>query len=80
MVLNICLSPFYFGYTIQYLGTFKFQNVIELFHISIQDEELANGLYNACVPIGGGIGALSSFFLLKKFSRKYPYLYLGTHF
>jgi 5,10-methylene-tetrahydrofolate dehydrogenase/methenyl tetrahydrofolate cyclohydrolase len=33
-------------------------------------EELAKGLYNACVPIGGGIGALTSFFLLKNLSRK----------
>lgn len=24
MILNICLSPFYFGYTIAYLGTFTF--------------------------------------------------------
>lgn len=74
MVLNICFSPFYFGYTIQYLGTFNFENIIEIYGITITDLELANGLYNACVPIGGGIGALSSFFLLKKFSRKYTYL------
>lgn len=69
MVLNICLSPFYFGYTIQYLGTFKFDNIIQLFNITI-DAETAKGLYNGCVPVGGGIGALSSFLLLKYLSRK----------
>ena len=69
MVLNLCLSPFYFGYSIQYLGTFKFENIMEIFHIDM-DIDLAKGLYNACIPIGGGIGALTSFFLLKNLSRK----------
>lgn len=70
MVLNICLSPFYFGYSIQYLGTFDFENIKTIFNITI-DTETAKGLANGCVPIGGGIGALTSFIILKKFSRKY---------
>jgi predicted MFS family arabinose efflux permease len=33
-------------------------------------QSVAEGLLIGCVPIGGGIGALSSYYLLKKFSRK----------
>ncbi len=34
------------------------------------DPETAQGLYNGCVPVGGGIGALTSFILIRRFSRK----------
>jgi hypothetical protein len=69
MVLNICLSPFYFGYTITYLGTFTFTNISEIFHIDMS-KETAQGLFNGCIPVGAGIGALTSFILLQKLSRK----------
>lgn len=70
MVLNICMSPFYFGYNIQYLGTFDFEKTImPAYHIDM-NAGTAKGLYNALVPLGGGIGALSSFYLLKYFSRR----------
>lgn len=69
ITLNICLSSFYFGFTMQYLGTFDFEIIRKLYKINF-DEETAFGLYNGCVPIGAGIGALSSFILLKNLSRK----------
>lgn len=69
MILNICMSPFYFGYTITYMGTFNFQMVANIYNITIFDSA-AEGIYNGCVPIGGGIGALTSFLLLKYLSRK----------
>lgn len=70
MTLNICMAPFYFGYNLAYFGTFQFQSIKEIFGITL-DENLANGLLQGCIPIGAGIGAFSSFFLLKYFSRKY---------
>jgi hypothetical protein len=69
MVLNICFSSFYFGYIVAYLGSFKFDTIINFFNVTIQ-KDTAEGLITGMVPIGGGIGALSSFFLLKYFSRK----------
>ena len=69
MVINLCLSPFYFGYSLAYLGSFDFDNIITIFGISM-DKNLANGLIQGCIPIGGGIGALSSFLLLRYLSRK----------
>jgi MFS family permease len=35
------------------------------------DPDLALGLLTGCVPIGAGIGALSSNYLLGKYSRRY---------
>jgi hypothetical protein len=32
---------------------------------------MAKGLLTGCIPIGGGIGALSSNILLKKLTRRY---------
>lgn len=75
MVLNLCMSPFYFGYTIQYLGTFDFETIKSVYNINFSSDDLAKGLYNGCVPVGAGVGALTSFLLLKNFSRKYLYLY-----
>lgn len=71
MILNICMSPFYFGYTIQYLGTFDIELTMKLYNITSMSKETANGLLQGCVPIGAGIGALTSFLLLKYLSRKY---------
>ena len=69
MVLNICMSPYYFGYNLAYFGTFEYQNIKEIFHVTLEDN-LANGLLQGCIPVGAGIGALGSFLLLKYLSRK----------
>ena len=70
LVSTICLSPFYFGYTIQYLGTFEFKTIAEIFNINIEIN-LAQGLLNGIVPIGAAIQALISFLMLKYFSRRW---------
>lgn len=70
MVLNICMSPFYFGYNIQYLGTFSFEKTIMPIYNINMSLGTAQGLYQALIPVGGGIGALTSFLLLKYFSRR----------
>lgn len=41
MVLNLCLSPFYFGYTIQYLGTFEFAIITKVFNMDIDPDNLS---------------------------------------
>lgn len=69
MVLNICMSPFYFGYGIAYFGTFDYKVIREIFKVTLKDD-VAEGLLQGCVPIGAGLGALGSFLVLKYFSRK----------
>lgn len=34
MVINICMSPFYFGYSIQYVGTFDIVTIVNAYHIT----------------------------------------------
>lgn len=34
-------------------------------------KEIAQGLLVGCIPIGGGIGALSATYLIKHYSRRY---------
>jgi hypothetical protein len=55
------------------LGTFDFDNIIKIFGITMS-KTTAEGLLNGMVPIGGGIGALTSFLLLKYFSRRYSFI------
>lgn len=37
-------------------------------------QSVAEGLLVGCMPIGGGIGALSSSFLIERYSRRYSFL------
>lgn len=70
MILNICLSSFYFGYSMQYLGTFEFSHFMKIYHINWFEQNTAQGLLQGAVSVGAGIGAFCSLFLMKKFSRK----------
>ena len=69
-VINLCLGSFYFGYGLAYFGTFKFDTIAEIFGIE-GNIETVEGLLQGCIPVGGGIGALSSSIILKRFSRRY---------
>ena len=74
IVLNIALSSFYFGYSIAYFGQLDIDMVLDLIGFEI-DSSTAKGLFNGCIPVGALFGALSSSFLIKIFSRRYPYIY-----
>ncbi len=69
IVWNICLSSFYFGYCIVYLGQIKTETLQDLFSIDISIGT-TEGILNGCIPIGALIGALSSSFFIAKFSRR----------
>ena len=70
MVINLGMSPFYFGYTIAYFSSIDIEVLMSIYGITWQ-KTLAQGLFTGCVPIGAGIGAVSSGILLKKLSRRY---------
>ena len=70
IISTIALSSFYFGYAMVYLPAMDFQSIYTLYHIPIS-YSVAQGILVACVPIGGGIGAVSSSLLIQKFSRRY---------
>lgn len=52
-----------------YLPAMDFQAIYSLYHINIT-YSVAQGILVACVPIGGGLGAVSSSLLIQKFSRR----------
>lgn len=70
VVSTFALGTFYFGYTIAYFSSIDFSTLIKVYGIT-WDKTTAQGLLTGCVPIGGGIGALGSKILMKKFSRRY---------
>lgn len=72
----ISLSAFYFGYTIAYISSIDFGTVINVYSITL-NREVAQGFLNACIPIGGGIGALLSKIFLAKLSRRYNLLFIN---
>lgn len=79
MTVNICLSQFYIGYGVAYLGTFEFDTILTIYHIEIE-KNLADGLLQGCIPLGAGVGALISFLLMKFLSRRYFCSYLRFSF
>jgi hypothetical protein len=77
IVLNICLSSFYFGYCIVYLGQIDIETIKKVFDIDLSPGT-ASGVLNGCIPIGALMGALSSSILIAKFSRRYIIKYLES--
>ena len=69
VVSTFALGVFYFGYVIAYFSTIDIDAIIKIYNIT-WDRTTAQGLLTGCVPIGGGIGALASNILLKRFSRR----------
>lgn len=63
------MGNFYFGYAIAYFSSIDFNTIKDIYGID-WEENLAKGLLTGCIPIGGGIGALSSNILLKKLTRR----------
>ena len=70
IVTTFGLGAFYFGYTIAYFSSIDFDTLIEIYSIQ-WEKSTAQGLLTGCVPIGGGIGALSSNLLMRVVSRRY---------
>jgi hypothetical protein len=70
IVWNICLSSFYFGYCIVYLGQVKTETLQDIFNIDIS-KGTTEGILNGCIPIGALLGALCSSFFIARFSRRY---------
>jgi len=69
VVSTFALGTFYFGYAIAYFSAIDFDALIKIYGIT-WDRTSAQGLLTGCVPIGGGIGALASDILIKRFSRR----------
>lgn len=70
VVSTFALGSFYFGYAIAYFSAIDFDAINKIYGIS-WSKTTAQGLLTGCIPIGGGIGALASNILIKKFSRRY---------
>ena len=69
IITNICLSSFYFGYTIIYLSVIDFKVIMKIYGIEMGKGD-AEGLLTFCVPLGGCLGALASSYFIKKVSRR----------
>lgn len=69
MTWNITISSFYFGYCMVYLGTINISTLKTIYDISLSND-VASGLLNGCIPIGGLLGAISTSFLIARLSRR----------
>ena len=63
IIFNIALSSFFFGYAMVYLPSIDFDAIYKMYGIQI-NKQFAQGILVACVPIGGGLGAVSSSLLI----------------
>jgi hypothetical protein len=71
------LSAFYFGYIIAYMSAVDFGTVMEKYSITMK-KDVVQGLLVACIPIGGGIGALASGAFINRLSRRYNFVNIQT--
>lgn len=70
IVCALCLSPFYYGYTLTYLSTIKPATLAYYFGHEA-GEPVTIGFLIGIVPIGAGFGALLATFFMKFLSRRY---------
>lgn len=75
--MTISLSAFYFGYIIAYMSAVDFGTVMEKYSITMK-KDVVQGLLVACIPIGGGIGALASGAFINRLSRRYNFINIQT--
>lgn len=68
-IFTICLSDFYFGYTLVYLSAVDFNIILHQFKIDF-DASVAQGIFQGIMPIGGAVGAISSAYFIGLFSRR----------
>ena len=69
IVLNICLSSFYFGYSMICFGQIEIDTLKDIFDIEL-NAGTALGILMGVPSIGGLLGALSTSILITKFSRR----------
>lgn len=79
IALTLCLSGFYFGYIVVYLGSQNI-NVLTTYYNLSMDNSLSLGILNGAVSVGGGLGCLLASKFIQNFSRKYLFIYKGTLF
>ena len=53
-----------------YISSIDFLTIMSVYSITMP-KDVVQGILVACIPIGGGVGALLSGFFLKKLSRRY---------
>ena len=70
VISSFALGAFYFGYSMGYFSSIDFDTIMKIYGIE-WERTTAQGVLTGCLPIGGGIGALSSNILTQKFSRRY---------
>lgn len=69
-MFTLCLSGFYFGFTLILISAVDFETIAAVYNIDF-DISVAQGLFQGVTPIGGAIGAVSSAYFVSIFSRKY---------
>lgn len=70
LVFCLCLSPFYYGFTLTYISTISSDILFEYFGPTAGQPVMV-GFLIGIVPIGAGIGALSAPLSMNFLSRKY---------
>ena len=73
--LALCSAEIYFAYTLIYLSAVDFKVIANNYSIDF-DIDLAQGIFQGILPIGGSMGAVSSTFFISKLSRRYTYIYI----
>lgn len=67
--LALCTAELYFGYTLIYISAVDFRVIAKNYSIDF-DIDLAQGMFQGILPIGGAVGAVSSTYFISKFSRR----------
>ena len=69
LVSCLCLSPFYYGFTLTYISTIS-EHTLYLYFGPDAGKPVMIGVLIGIVPIGAGVGALLAPFFMNFLSRK----------
>jgi hypothetical protein len=69
VVLSFRIHSRLHGCFFGHLGSLPIDTIIRVYSVDI-NKAVAQGLLNGCIPIGALVGAVSSAFIIQRFSRK----------
>jgi MFS family permease len=76
LVCCLCLSPFYYGYSMTYISTIDPDTFYKYFGQNAGKLQVIGYLIGT-MPLGAAVGALTAPFLMNHLTRKYPLIYIG---
>lgn len=79
VVLNVCLSPFTYGFANGYFNSISIYDIAKIYEVEGYSLSTLQGVITGVLPFTGGIGAYFTSYMLNRFSRKQMFEILAVY-